>query len=134
MAIKWNDSYKIGVGKIDTQHKQLFDTMEHLSELAKVGKAREEAIETIKFLEKYVKVHFADEERIQQEVGYPDRARHKQLHNAFTKVVHDLTQKAQVEGASYSVFMEAANAVNTWLITHIKSEDTKIAQYIEQKA
>lgn len=135
MAMKWDDRLRLGITKIDAQHKALFDCVDRLTACAQQGKGREEAVKTIAFLNNYVKIHFADEEELQREIDFPGYTRHCGLHQRFIEVVHELQEKAESEGASYDVFMEVANAVNAWLVSHIKTEDMKIAQYINaQKA
>ena len=37
MAGLWKEEYRIGVDMIDEQHRQLFDKIEHLLEIAKGG-------------------------------------------------------------------------------------------------
>lgn len=37
MATLWKDEYKVGIDKIDEQHRQLFDKIGNLLEIAKSG-------------------------------------------------------------------------------------------------
>ena len=40
MAALWKEEYKVGIDKIDEQHRQLFDKIEQLLEIAKSGDKR----------------------------------------------------------------------------------------------
>ena len=73
MAGLWKEEYRIGVDMIDEQHRQLFDKIEHLLEIAKGGSwesNRRECMEIIDFLVRYTIIHFETEEKFQKEKGY----------------------------------------------------------------
>ena len=73
MAALWKEEYKVGIDKIDEQHRQLFDKIEQLLEIAKSGDKRsnqQKCMEIIDFLVDYTVFHFNTEEALQRERKY----------------------------------------------------------------
>ena len=69
MAALWKEEYKVGIDKIDEQHRQLFDKIEQLLEIAKSGDKRsnqQKCMEIIDFLVDYTVFHFNTEEALQR--------------------------------------------------------------------
>ena len=59
---RWDDELSLGLEEIDNQHRELFRRMETLLEACVAGKAAEEVIGMLAFLDDYVAVHFRTEE------------------------------------------------------------------------
>lgn len=64
----WKDSYMLGISKTDKQHRELCDTADKLYNACSQGKGAEEAMKVLNFLADYTVRHFADEEKLQQEI------------------------------------------------------------------
>ena len=54
MATLWKDEYKVGIDKIDKQHKQLFDKIEQLLEIAKSGNRNSNQQKCIKMKDRII--------------------------------------------------------------------------------
>lgn len=129
----WSDDLKTGNLTIDTQHKQLIKAIQDLLDACKAGKVKETTTRTMKFLAEYTAKHFGDEEKLQQQYGYPDYPRHKTLHDGFKKTVADLQKELEKDGPTISVVAKVNSNVGNWLVTHIKKEDVKVAAHIASK-
>lgn len=81
MYIRWNDSLKTGINEIDLEHKALIDEYERLYNSTKSGKGCSDFKSTVNFIESYINTHFANEERIQEEINYVHREEHRKIHN-----------------------------------------------------
>jgi hemerythrin-like metal-binding protein len=129
----WDESLATGHEIIDGQHRQLFVAINALFDAFRSGKGAEELASALNFLQNYTLKHFADEEAIQREYGYPDYPNHRRLHEGLTAVVKELNGKLSTQGISDALIREVHQKVGVWLVTHIKAQDTKLAAYIRSK-
>lgn len=133
MAYNWDKSLETGNITIDGQHKSIIDSINKLLEACSQGKGRNEVENTLKFLQDYVVKHFNDEEKLQLKSSYPDYKAHKEKHEAFKKTVNEIVQEYNTGGASIQLVAKVNSSVAGWLISHIKSEDKKVAAHIKSK-
>ena len=133
MAYSWDKSLETGNITIDEQHKSIIDSINNLLEACSKGKGRSEVENTLKFLQDYVVKHFNDEEKLQLKSNYPDYKSHKEKHEAFKKTVNEIAQEYTASGASIQLVAKVNSSVAGWLITHIKSDDKKVALHIKNK-
>lgn len=131
MAYSWDKSLETGNITIDGQHKSIIEAINNLLDSCSKGKGRSEVENTLKFLQDYVAKHFSDEEKLQIKSNYPDYKAHKEKHDAFTKTVSDIVQEFNKDGASIQLVAKVNYSVAGWLISHIKSEDKKVAAHIK---
>lgn len=133
MAYQFTPDLETGNPAIDSQHKQLIQAINDLLVACSSGQGRAEITKTTQFLYEYTSKHFADEERLQQQSGYPDARSHKQYHEDFKKVVAELTQKLNDQGPTIPLVSEVNRTIAGWLLNHIKQEDRKVAAHIRSQ-
>ena len=131
MAYTFDATLETGNALIDSQHKQLIETVNSLYDACSKGKGREEINKVLDFMASYVAKHFADEERLQAQYNYPEQLRHKQYHDDFRKTVTEWEKKLKADGATITLFMEVNSIIGGWLLNHIKSQDKKVAEHIK---
>jgi hemerythrin len=133
----WRDSLKIGIEDIDSQHKELFDRFNLFLDIVltdkKVEDKKNEIEKIFNFLDEYVVKHFEDEEKIQQEVKYPDYIRHCKIHRKFKEEILEVREKFKEVGYDESVFQRLSGKIAAWLVNHIALEDQKLSDYINKK-
>lgn len=134
MAYQFTKDLETGNALIDQEHRQLISAINDLLAACSQGQGRANIEKTTRFLSEYTGKHFSDEEKLQQQYGYPDYPNHKRYHDAFKKVVADLSQKLNQEGPTVALVGEVNSALAGWLINHIKQEDKKLAAYIKSKS
>lgn len=130
----WKESYRIGVEKIDAQHRALFyHVTEFLQTIkdegtweAKIPKVKE----TSKFMQSYVIEHFNDEEAFQQSVHYDEYEKHRQIHENFKVDMESLVSKMEETHFSEVTAKEFGGKLMTWLIYHVTMEDQKIGAFV----
>ncbi len=133
MAYTWNSSLETGNVNIDIQHKKLVEALNKLLEACSKGQGRSELKKVTEFLYEYTTTHFADEEKLQKEIGYPDYINHKKYHADFKKVVAEIMDELERDGPNIVLIGKINSKIGDWLVSHIKREDFKIAEYIRQK-
>ena len=100
MPVLWDEKYSVKVRELDNQHKKLFDIINKLDSHMRQGKGKEILGSVLKDMVDYTKVHFAAEERILRDSGYPDYAQHKAIHEKVTEKVSMIHSK-YLEGNGY---------------------------------
>jgi len=131
MKIEWQDSLSVGVKEIDNQHKRLIDKYNAFFSAYSEGRANEEVIQLLGFLEDYVAVHFADEERLQQQIGFPGYQMHKKQHLELTRKVAGLKERLESNGPDPSLVASTGLLMTGWLIEHISVMDRAIGRFIK---
>lgn len=127
---KWNDKYKVGVEKIDEQHKGIFERANYLLDAHKNQSSEKDIEEVMDFLANYIDKHFREEEEIQRKYEYPDYENHKKIHHNFESKVKEVIADYKNSTVKVTSLMKLNKMVTGWLIEHIKREDQKLAEYI----
>lgn len=133
MAYVWNSSLETGNVNIDIQHKRLVEALNKLLEACSKGQGRSKLKKFTEFLYEYTTTHFEDEEKLQKEIGYPDYISHKKYHEDFKKAVLEIMEELERDGPNIVLTGKINSKIGDWLVSHIKREDFKIAEYIRQK-
>lgn len=134
MAYAWTPDLNTGNLKIDAQHRELIDAINKLLDACSTGRGRAEIGSTLNFLNDYIVRHFSDEEALQIQSKYPDYANHKQYHEGFKKSVREILNQYNQDGATVVLVGKVNQVIASWLINHIKREDTKVAAHIKAAA
>ena len=81
--INWSEEFITGIQSIDDQHRHLVDLANKFEEASRRGKGSRIMSEILNDLVGYTQEHFAHEEKIMQDCGFPGlkkhTARHRQL-------------------------------------------------------
>ena len=122
--IVWMDEqYSVGVPSIDTQHRKLVDILNTVITAQHEKREGDVLFELVNELIEYAVVHFAHEEELLTQAGYPALVEHKLAHYEFMKNALQLQSKywQMDEGLA----AETQAALFKWLMTHILKEDRK---------
>jgi hemerythrin len=120
------------VPDIDDQHRALLELGNRVvgPEALKQGPAVFR--EALSFLAAYVRYHFAAEEHVMQNAGYPRLAQHRQWHDRFRQNIDGLAARANGSGVSRAIAIEVSFAIETWLLEHICITDRDMAAFLRQ--
>lgn len=129
----WKEKYKVGVPLIDQQHEELFNRVHAFLQEIQRKSPWEEKInkvkETLDFMQEYVIEHFDAEEKLQEEIGYPDIEQHKETHKQFKAAIQQYVDRFEQEGFTEQLLQEFGGKLMTWLILHVAGTDQKIGEY-----
>lgn len=114
---------------VDKEHKELLETANRLIDACSEGKGREKIVEVFRYLLSYVDKHFADEERLQMQSKYPDYTAHKNFHESYKKDLRGMEKVLMDEGPTIKT-LSALNQQVGILVTHIRRDDKKMAEYV----
>ncbi|HTW70668.1 MAG TPA: bacteriohemerythrin [Acetobacteraceae bacterium] len=121
--IVWSTANEVGVRQMDAQHAHLFDLLNVLAEALQNG--REPKPPFREFIGAVAR-HFADEERLMVEAGYPSAARHREEHQRLLAEVAGLVLDGQDVSASLVL-----RYLQDWLCRHIDGFDRDFAGYFK---
>lgn len=127
--LPWSDSYSLQIRSIDNDHKELFDAVNELHTALAQRRPEQEVDFTIGLLERYVKEHFAREEQLMADYGYPWLSEHKAQHQTLTHMVQAI-RKIQVDRPDQIDADKLLNFLKDWLVKHILGSDMTYAQYL----
>ena len=124
----WQDDMDTGIDIIDGQHRRIVEMINHLHVTQK-SMERFAVGEVIDELVDYTLSHFAFEEELMEEAGYPFCAAHKRVHEVFTKRVSEYRMRFQ---AGEDVVDELKSMLSRWLFNHIRNDDKAYSEQVRQ--
>lgn len=131
MYAEFDDSLLTGNGTIDEQHRELIGRIHDLQITCENERpAKREAIQLLDYLADYIEYHFAEEEKLQEEIGYPGIKEHKEKHQELRRSVAELYHMLEEEEGPTDAFVAQVNKkVMEWLYSHIQGFDRSVAEY-----
>ena len=128
MLINWKEEYSVNITEIDDQHKMLISMVNEMHEAMKKGESKEILGPILDRLVQYTKEHFAREESIMEENGYPEFKEHKEKHNKMTQKV--LSLQHDYHNDKFHLSFEVSKFLQEWLNKHILGTDKKYTAYL----
>ncbi len=130
--IEWNEEFVTGVKSVDDQHRQLVEIVNKFDEASKRGKGSRIMNEILTDLIGYTAEHFAHEERIIVEMGYPKLEAHQKQHRQLLQKVERL--QFEFTQQHKRITPEVRDFLKYWLTNHILKEDQAWAAMSLQEA
>ena len=115
----WKTELDTGIHEIDAQHQRIVQYINALHDArttndpGTVGRIIEETVD-------YTASHFAFEEAMLEDAGYPFSTPHKKVHEIFVRRVVEF--RARFERGE-PVLAELHDMLSRWLFNHIRHED-----------
>lgn len=119
MSLQWSADLEIGIPVIDSQHQRIVDYINKVED-AHIRHSRQEVLDVLDELVDYTVSHFAFEETLLEEAGYPFIKAHKKVHELFTRRVMEYQKSAK---SGNDVTMDLMHTLKSWLVNHIKHDD-----------
>ena len=132
-TIEWNPSYSVGDAEIDAQHRKLLEVINQLGALIS-GEVEGSVLspqDIFDRLAEYVTSHFAFEERLMTDAGYPpDKVdAHRAQHRRILKDLQGF--EAHMESGDPETMRELLPFLyGDWLVNHICVSDADYAPYL----
>jgi CRP/FNR family transcriptional regulator len=127
----WDPSYAIGVEAIDRQHQRLFDIGQRFHDACRQHARRAQLRGIFDELLEYTAYHFAEEERLMQQVGYPALSRHRANHEELVELVNH--HRSQLAAAAPEAERQALEFVRAWLRAHVLDADKDIGAHLARR-
>jgi hemerythrin len=119
----WNASLSVGIDVIDGQHRRIVDYINEL-DVARYEGDHDKVTRVLMGLVDYTRTHFAFEEDLMTQAGYPLSASHKRVHDAFVNQIgHYVAQHESGKDVTRKLMSE----LQIWLTNHIQNDDKDYA-------
>jgi len=126
--IVWKDEFSVGSAKLDAQHKYMFGLINDLFAAIRKGHEAGKVKQVIDGALDYGRRHFADEERIMLQSGFPQFPSHRQIHQDYSQEIKRLMAESQRRFGDIS--SELLRFLKAWWLNHILNMDKKYAPYL----
>ncbi|MCL2575265.1 MAG: bacteriohemerythrin [Defluviitaleaceae bacterium] len=127
--ITFNNSLITGIKEVDEQHMELVERINHLFTFVDGKVTAQELEDTFTFLVQYVAVHFETEDRIMQEINYPDMDKHIEQHELLINKAVNLREQLDTHGYELHSIIELRGFLLKWIVDHIKGSDLAFAEH-----
>ncbi len=128
-AIAWSDDLNLGIEEIDRQHCQIVEFINRLTHARQHGDGHIVA-EVLEGLIAYTLSHFAFEEALMEDAGYPLIRAHRAVHESFARRVQLYHDRLR---AGDDITEELSALLYRWLFHHIKHDDASYAKAVHAK-
>ncbi len=130
----WTPGLAVGVESMDAQHRRLFEQLNQLIAAVRAGRGAAEVGRTMDFLDSYVREHFADEERLLAEAGYPGLEAHHRMHAGFTAELETVRAGLSADDSDREALAERLHlSMRDWLLRHIRVEDRAYGAFLRAR-
>jgi len=130
MQLEWNDDLAIGNHLIDAEHHFFLDLVKNIVYSVEAEAHSDYIVRLLVELEKYADFHFCSEENIMLSCGYPDLARHAEIHRHLLKKLQEKIDRYKAGELEASDVLEF---LGSWFLMHTAHEDKKIAEHIRKE-
>ncbi|WP_449226371.1 bacteriohemerythrin [Azospirillum argentinense] len=126
----WSEDLALGIEDIDEQHKQWIGLVQAFQTAVAEGRSREEVYRTLADAVVYTEIHFASEQAVMEEAGYPFIADHLVQHSLAWDQLHAFTT-GNVPEENIAEYL--ATFLPQWLMLHINSADRQFARWLKER-
>lgn len=121
-----------GIEFIDEQHRELFEHINNFYNSLNKKPDKTTLAELFQKLNQYTLDHFAAEERIMEESGFPGIMAHKAEHTKFLKAISSFA--GMLQAGKLMVSVETINYFKEWINEHISVSDKNYCMYLNTGA
>lgn len=125
----WEESYSVGVEELDNHHKHLLSLGNSIFEASTERKEKEIINGLLGELRKDAEKHFAREEELMNESGYPEYEEHTTKHKRLNAEVHLFMKQFEDDHIDSN---QLASFLIDWILLHILHEDKRFQQHFNQ--
>lgn len=126
----WSAYPEVDLPELDVEHQALGAAVLDMLE-AMTDDDRERTFVLARELAISVGRHFAHEETLMREIGYPDLGRHAATHEEFLEEARRNLEIAQTRGLTADV-LRWAGKLDEWFHRHVTTEDMWLARAVNQ--
>ena len=127
---QFDAKYQVGVEQIDREHRQLFEIVARVYDSleARDDKAQSLIRAAAAELLDYTATHFASEEGLMAQAGYPDLAAHREQHEHLLTRARDMEMRVELDDSYVPV--ELSQFITRWLVEHIEAADHRFGEFV----
>lgn len=126
---QWDQRFATGHVLVDQQHRHLFAMVSELHCAIAEKHGAQRVLPTLLQLASYVGEHFATEEQLMRDRGYPHLERHRDCHLALTRQTSSIVE--EFRHGQREVSNALSEFLSEWIRQHIFQEDMEMIQWIQ---
>jgi len=129
VLVEWQEVMSVGVEVLDRDHRSLFAMLNEAYDALQDGTVATPLAPLLDRLVLYTHDHFAREEALMADCGYPDLVAHRGEHDQLTARVRELRERLAGDTVE-SLSPELLVLFKTWLTSHIRISDLQYKPYL----
>jgi hemerythrin-like metal-binding protein len=129
MAADREHYQQTGFEPMDAEHAQISLGLERLLQAVSATQ-RVEATAVLAPLANQIALHFAHEERLMTESGYPLARRHREAHDGFVRDVNEFLLELKTAGLTEPFRRWATGRALEWFRFHIAANDVGLGHFL----
>ncbi|MBF0435113.1 MAG: bacteriohemerythrin [Magnetococcales bacterium] len=128
----WSNQLSVNIREMDQQHRRLVDLVNEVYRAVRSGEIQRCMDTVLPELVSYTVKHFKEEEELFAGNGYPETAKHKEMHVKLVNRVGEFLKRLQ-QGGDRAVALELLGFLKSWLVEHIMGTDAKYGKFLNAK-
>jgi hemerythrin len=129
MPLLFPEELSVGIADVDDQHRGFYLELNRLHDAMKRYDL-DQVLRTADYLVQYASDHFATEERLMIEAGYPGFPEHLARHAEFKQDLGRWRARLGEHGPTAGLVVELSGWLTQWMRDHIRSVDARMAKYL----
>ena len=129
--IIWSGRYSVGVDVLDADHIIVASLINHIDDAKQSGSDESAVGRVLKVLVDHAYAHFAREEALLEEHGYPQLERHREEHRLLEGQLGELYEE-YTRTPDPEISREIMELLNYWLVEHILKVDMHYKQFLQR--
>lgn len=131
-VLTWDESYSVGVRKIDNEHKLLIAMINKAYDSVNDQDDQDALRELADDMRGYAKSHFATEADFMVKYDYPGIEEHRRKHNDFMLHAAPTAKLFSNEGQDIDP-LKVFKYLAEWLSDHIQETDKELGAFLNEK-
>lgn len=129
----WNESrHSVGIALIDSQHQEIIERVNQVADEVAKRDQSEAVQEMLGPLILVAREHFAFEERLMTEYGFPDMESHIEEHHRLFLQLNNLI-KAAIRAPGHDKAALVSAFLTDWAEQHILQADKELGEFLAAK-
>jgi hemerythrin-like metal-binding protein len=133
MPLTFPEELVVGITAVDDQHRAFYRSLNALHDAMRVHDLAE-VHRLVDFLGTYAQDHFAAEERLMIEAGYPGYPDHMARHGEFTRDLRKWRTRLTEQGPTAGFVVDLSSWLTAWLRDHIRRVDREMARFLRERS
>ena len=130
--LRWKDEYLTQVEEIDNQHRRLFDLVNDIYDMMRLGRGQESVVEGLTELFEFTRFHFGTEEKFMGESDFGGTEAHIAEHARLLDQISNL--RIEVREGRIVLSMNEMYFLKDWLLVHFQGPDKGLAHHLITRA
>lgn len=131
--LSWKENrHNVGIASIDSQHQELIERVNQIADAVAGRESNEVVQEMLEGIIRFAREHFAFEEGLMAEYGFPDMKSHIMEHRRHLQLLNNLTQEG-LRASSHDRAALVAAFLADWTDHHIPKADKELGEFLAAK-